>query len=143
MKLWDAATGELTRIFPCRAEADFSPDGETIACVSAASSADKTIGKVNLYNLRDGSLVNSFASEKGASASWLLCVTFSPDGRLLAASDWNGTVTLWEVATGERKQTITDHRAGVRSAVFAPDGGTLATGSEDKTLRLSKLPRKR
>ena len=140
VRLWDVETGELTRIFHGRFRADFSPDGEAIACPSAASSADKTIGKVDLFSLRDGSLVKSFASVKGASASWLLCVTFSPDGHLLAASDWNGTVTLWDVATGERKQTITDHRAGVSSAVFAPDGATLATGSEDKTLRLSKLP---
>ena len=139
-KSWDVATGKLTRIFPGRHRADFSPDGETIACQSAASSADKTIGKVDLYKLRDGSLVKSFASEKGASASWLLCVTFSPDGHLLAASDWNGTVTLWDVATGECKQTITDHQAGVLAVVFAPDGAALATGSEDNTLRLRKLP---
>jgi WD40 repeat protein len=101
---------------------------------------DKTIGRVDLYDLRNGSLVKSFASEKGASASWLLCVTFSPDGRLLAASDWNGTATLWAVAIRACKQTIVDHQAGVLSAAFAPDGATLATGSEDKILRLRKLP---
>jgi len=32
------------------------------------------------------------------------------------------------------------HKAGVHAAVFAPDGATLATGSEDQTLRLHKLP---
>ena len=84
--------------------------------------------------------MKSFASEKGASASWLLCVTFSPDGHLLVASDWNGTITLWDVATGQRNQTIAHYKAGVTSAVFAPDGTTLATGSENKTLRLWKLP---
>jgi len=140
VKLWDVATGELTRIFPGRSRASFSPDGQTIACPSAASFTSKTIGRVALFNLRDGALVKSFTSEKGASASWLLCVTFSPDGRLLTASDWNGTVTLWDVATGQRKLTIADHKAGVLSAAFAPDGTTLATGSEDKILRLRKLP---
>ena len=139
LKMWDVATGELTRIFPGLCQADFSPDGKTIACQVAATAPDLTIGRVDLYNLRDGLLVNSFASEKGASASYLLCVRFSPDGRLLAASDWNGTATLWDVASGQRKLTFTD-KAGVHAAVFAPDGATLATGSEDKILRLRKLP---
>ena len=96
-------------------------------------------GRVDLYRLRDGSLVKSFVSEKGTSGSWLLCITFSPDGHLLAATDWNGTVTLWDVATGERKQTNMNQRAGVLTAAFAPNAATLATGSEDKTLRVWKL----
>ncbi len=140
VKLWDVATGELTRIFPGLFQADFSPDGKTIACQVAASSADKTIGRVDLYDLRDGSLVKSFTSDKGVSASNMLCVRFSPDGHLLAASDWNGTVSLWNVATGQREQTIGVQRAGVHSVAFAPDGRTMAIGSEDKTLRLWKLP---
>ena len=72
----------------------------------------------------------------------MTCIAFSPNGRLLAATDWNGTVTLWDVASGQRKLTITDHQAGVLSAAFSPDGTSLATGSEDKTLRLRKLPTK-
>ena len=140
VKLWDVATGELTRIFPGLFRADFSPDGKTIACRVPASAADKTIGRVDLYDLRDGSLVKSFTSEKGPSASTVLCVTFSPDGHLLGASDWNGTVSLWNVATGQRVQIIGLQKGGVHSVAFAPDGRTLATGSENKTLRLWKLP---
>lgn len=140
VKLWDVATGELARIFPGIHQAAFSPDGKTIACQAAASATDKATGRVDLYRLQDGSLVKSFASEAGASASWLTCIQFSPDGHLLAASDWNGIVTLWDVATGERKLTIADHKAGVLSVAFAPDGAMLATGSEDKTLRVRKLP---
>jgi WD40 repeat protein len=134
------ATGELVRIFPGIHKADFSPDGRTIAAQAASSSVDKNVGRVDLYNLRDGSLVRSFASEKGPAASWLTCIAFSPDGRLLAATDWNGTVTLWDVATGRRKRTIAEHRGGVLSAAFSPDGATLATGGEDQMLRLRKLP---
>lgn len=139
VKLWDVVTGKLARIFPGIRQAAFSPDGRTIAC-QVASSTDKTTSRVDLYNVRDGTLVKSFTSEKGPSASLLTCITFSPNGHLLAASDWNGIVTLWDVATGERRLTIADHRAGVISVAFAPDGATLATGSEDKTLRLRKLP---
>ena len=132
VKLWNISTGELARIFPGLCKADFSPDGQTIACQMASSAVDKNIGRVDLYNLRDGSLVRSFVSEKGPAASWLCCVSFSPDGRLLAASDWNGTVTLWDVASGQRKLTIVDHKAGVHWVAFAPDGRTLATAARIK-----------
>ena len=143
VKMWDAATGKLTRIFPGRSRAVFSPKGETIACMSATSSADKTIGRVDLYKLGDGSLVKSLASEKGSSASNLLGLTFSSDGRLLAASDWNGTVTLWNIATGQREPVKIGHKAGVHSVAFAPNGSAIATGSEDRTLRMWNLPAER
>jgi outer membrane lipoprotein-sorting protein len=139
VKLWNAATGELIRMIPGLAGADFSPDGQTIACVSVAPSGGNTISTVELYKLADGSLLKSLTSEKGATASTVLSVTFSPDGRFLAATDWNGTVTLWDVATGNRKQTVTE-QAGVHCAAFAPGGATLALGGEDRTLRLLKLP---
>jgi COMPASS component SWD3 len=64
----------------------------------------------------------------------------SRDGHLLAAADWNGTVTLWDVASGQRRLTSVDHKAGVLSVAFAPDSTMFATGSEDKTLRLHKVP---
>ena len=140
IKLWDAATGELVRLFPGRLWASFSPDGQAIACLSKASPGDKSVGRVDLYNLDDASLIRTFVSEKGPSASWLLRVAFSPDGRLVAATDWNSMVTLWDVATGQRKHALTDHHAGVLSAAFSPDGETLATGGEDQTLRLGKIP---
>jgi outer membrane lipoprotein-sorting protein len=140
VKLWDVATGELARVFPGMHVADFSPDGQTIACQVASSPTDPNVARVDLYNLRDGSLVKSFTSEKGRARSWVTSIAFSPGGRLLATTDWNGTVTLWDVASGQRKLTIADHKAGVLAAAFSPDGTTLATGSEDKTLRLRKLP---
>jgi WD40 repeat protein len=139
IKLWDVSTGHMARIFPGRHCAAFSPNGRTIACQTERPPADKGVDKVDLYNIEDASFVKSFLTDKGTSANWVTSITFSPDGRLLAATNWNGTVTLWDVASGQRKLTLTDHHGGVLSAAFSPDGRMLATGSEDKTLRLRKL----
>ena len=69
---------------------------------------------------------------------------FSPDGRLLV--DWAENpfgrsrmdhVVVWDVATGRVVATLAaGPRPGAASAVFAPDGRTLATASADGIVRL-------
>ena len=51
---------------------------------------------------------------------------FSPDGEVLAAGSRQGTLAVWEVATGKRRGTV--HRPGaiVSGLAFSPDGETLA-----------------
>ncbi len=139
VKLWDVATGELARIFPGW-RPDFSPDGRTIACASATKTEDGSpISSVEIYDIETGSHVMSLTSRKPSPNGWLLWVEFSPDGQLLATADWDGSFALWDIAARKRTATITEHQAGVHTAVFSPDGAMLATGSEDRTLRLWNL----
>jgi WD40 repeat protein len=64
---------------------------------------------------------------------------FSPDGRKLASCGQDGTVRLWELATGRCLRKIAAHPAEVNDAAFAPDGRTLATVSDDGTIKLWNL----
>ena len=43
---------------------------------------------------------------------------------------------LWDAGTGEHKATLTGHTNWVKSVTYSPDGSTLATGSNDNTVRL-------
>ncbi|MER5204156.1 trypsin-like peptidase domain-containing protein [Streptomyces sp. NPDC002825] len=63
-------------------------------------------------------------------------VAFSPDGRTSASASSDGTVRLWDVATGKSRATLTGHADTVFSVAFSPDGRTLATGGVDRTARL-------
>ena len=140
VKLWDPSTGDLARVFPGFRPA-FSPDGRWIACIHMEAKADKnTLATLKIYDLQTTELVKTLTRKEATPKSWLLSVEFSPDGRFLAAADWDGTVTVWETSRGELKHEIREHKGGVLTAAFSPDGTILATGSEDKTLRLWKLP---
>jgi len=142
VKVWDAATGELVRIFPYGGKFDFSPDGKHIACMASQpieEDTPKDVRKrydVQIYELQTGKLVKTLVSDDHTQQSYVLWIEFSPDGQLVAVANWDGTMKLWDVATGDLVKTITKHTAGVLTAVFAPDGRTLATGGEDKMLRL-------
>lgn len=67
-------------------------------------------------------------------------VTFSPDGKLLAAGSGlpgrGGEVVIWDVASRRRTQTIEGHGDTVYEVAFSPDGKMLASSSYDKTVKL-------
>ena len=129
IKLWDMATGTGIRTVQgwTFGSAAFSPDGSTVA-----------------YRARDGvSLeLRDVASWIPTSirvrdgASFLHCLTFSPDGALIATGHSDGTVILWDVATHTLAATLAGHNGEVYSVAFSPDGSTLATGASDETVKL-------
>lgn len=57
-------------------------------------------------------------------------VAFSPNGQKLASGSQDGTVRVWDTASGVHLQTI-DHQCGVQSIAFSPLGQKLASGSQD------------
>ena len=64
-------------------------------------------------------------------------VEFSPDGKLLASANYDdGVVTLWDPSTGKAVGKLIGHQKRVRAFTFTHDGQTLATGGQDRTLRL-------
>ncbi len=64
------------------------------------------------------------------------CPVFSPDSRMLATGDLNGTPRLWEVATGKERRAFHGHRGAIQALAFSPDGRMLASGSADTTALL-------
>ncbi len=128
IKLWDVTNGTVKKTLMGQFlfgnhNVLLSPDGQTLASDHNKEIYlwDTVTGKHRVLKGHTES-VNGFA--------------FSPDGQTLASCSRDQTIRLWDVATGEHKQTLTGHPAPVTRITFSPDGGTFVSVSDDKTIYL-------
>jgi RNA polymerase sigma factor (sigma-70 family) len=137
--LLEVPSGKEIRRFPCGERqriVAFSPDGRLLAAGSGYTDGGEK--NIRLWETATGKLLHQFKPPRAAQDGGIPCLTFSPDGRLLATGDWSGDVDLWDVAAGRSRCRLRCHRPhSVSALAFSPDGRTLATASDrDKTIRL-------
>jgi WD40 repeat protein len=97
--------------------------------------SDQTKPVVWIWDVTSGVERSSLRGFAGA----VVAVAASPDGTTLAAADYQGVVTFWDIATFKIRPTRLAH-VGVCSLAFAPDNSALASGGFDGTICLWAFP---
>jgi WD40 repeat protein len=128
-------SGRILRLRPGKGLADkgphcplaFSPDGKNLAVTFQGAA-------IRRY---DTASWQPLAGADGPESP-LRCVAVSPDGGRVATGRADGTVSLWDAATG--KELCPDggrgHQGEVNGVAFSPDGKTVASAGIDGTVRL-------
>jgi hypothetical protein len=76
------------------------------------------------------------AETRGGHIGEMWGCAVSPDGTsILSASD-DGTLKIWDAASGAERATLTGHTDDVRGCAVSPDGTWIVSGSVDCTLRV-------
>ena len=141
IQMWDVLTGGALAAFEVTTAQEnlghiaalaFSPDG-TLLAVGAHS-------QVHLWDVNTGHKLFSVSTvhERGRvtfhdSAEPLV---FSPDGAILVNGTRNGTILVWDVATGDQITALDGHTQEVETLKFSPDAETLVSTAMDGTIFL-------
>ncbi len=128
IRLADVKAGKLLGTFePVRDSIlalAFAPDGKALACRGPSSI---TVWETATLKVR--SQFKAAAAPFGVRS----ILAFSPDGKILAASDQARALRLWDVATGKELGQLKGHRGAALTVAFAPDGKKLVSGGSDTT----------
>jgi len=130
IEIVDLQSGEVTLLGQIGKQPSlvFSPGGKSLASASADAPCE-----ISVWNLQTGQMRVLKDSFKGPSS-----ISFSPDGRQLAAADSdlsNPAIRLWDLETGTSRVLGRSTRQ-ITSVAWLPDGKQLASGSWDETVRL-------
>lgn len=106
---------------------EFSPDGEFLTTVSNDNI-------VRTWKIQTGQTIGNNIEMKGA---WKC--SYFPDSKRIAVSasaSSNPVAKVYEVETGKEILTLQGHQKRVRAVDVSPDGKTIATGSQDGSVRI-------
>jgi WD40 repeat protein len=121
--VWHSSNGQRLRMMSGNMDhmnsVAWSPNGLKLASTSYQV--------VWIWDYSTGSLINVLWGHGNYEVN---SVAWSPDGLLIASGANNGTVIIWEAASGKR-QHVLDHQGVISSVAWSPDSKQLASGSSN------------
>ena len=141
VKLWEVRTGKLVESLEGHTNpvlaVKFAPAGHVLASASGAvgtgsgnpttrfTSRERLWGELKLWDLMTMKQKTTFAGH----SSTILCIAFSPDGRVLASGGRDYQVNLWDTSSGRLTAAVTNFSGPVFSVAFSPDGQTFGAAA--------------
>ncbi|XP_028448639.1 telomerase protein component 1 isoform X2 [Perca flavescens] len=132
IEIWDIGNGCRTTLI----------QGHT----NIITASDITADRKHLATVSLDFMLKVWSSTKGnevaalPSSSPLNCVTFDPEGHLLAAGCWNGNVIVWNWLQNKTLTSLRGHQRSVRSVAFSHSSSMLCSGSVSGEVRVWSVP---
>ncbi len=124
VQAFDTATGETVAEW----RGDLPDEG--YPSFAGPSGAVVVINKRSLHVIDTTTPNSSPSKHSSSSPKHFTAAAFSPNGKLLATTSNDTTVTLWDTATWQPIRQYAWEIGRLRAVAFAPDGLTCAAGSD-------------
>jgi WD40 repeat protein len=125
LRIWNVATGEKRTI---------ATEGAVSAIAVSSDGRRLALAYAHSISLLDPATGNLLAKLDTQTAK-VDCLSFAPDGQILAAAVDDGRIQTWDLAGRQIARTISG--AGKVTALrFAPNGRTLASAAQDGSVSL-------
>jgi WD40 repeat protein len=141
ISFWDVSSGLLLKSFEDQdfvQDAEFSHNGKVLASTGYFD------GNIKLWNIETGQasiLIRNriMRDPDNQYTNIVSSVEFNPKYPILAASSYDGTISLWNVQSNKLIQIIDAHENYIFDVSFSLDGNVIASASRDKTVKLWNL----
>ncbi|MFH2006765.1 MAG: WD40 repeat domain-containing protein [bacterium] len=87
---------------------------------------------MRIWNARTGASIAVLRGHRSSVRS----LSIRSDGRMLAALERNGRLGLWRLPRGAAPRFLQAHEGGAMAVRFSPDGSTVATAGDDRTVKI-------
>ena len=128
VKLWNSNNGELLRTL------EGHPDGVTKVSMSDDGEIIRsTSHRVTKIWTKNGELLKTITNNSSGNS-----LTYDLNAKFLLDSKTQYRLKLWNL-DGILQQTFAGHQDPINTATFSPDGTTIASGSDDGTIKLWRV----
>jgi WD40 repeat protein len=131
VQLWDCQTGECLKTFT-----EHTGQATRIAFAPLTVTNNKTIlvtagpdGLVKIWDVDLDICLHTIAKFVGS-------VSFHPQGDRFATANYDHSIEIWDLATGNCLQRLLGHTSPVTIVSFSPDGQLLASSSIDHSIKI-------
>ena len=132
--VWEVATGKVLQRF----QGPSPPISAGVISRQHLALGAQQENVLRLYDLGSGREFQ-LKGHKGRARG----LAFSPDGTMLASGSVDGTIRLWDTATGAAVATLPGHMEETSDVAFSPDGRTLASVNMRLSVRLWHIATRR